>query len=267
MNAENFLVAGIIAGLIQLIGYLVYYQRSIQGSLDPNPLTWLMFAYGTMILFVLEWDQGASLSELILPAVCSACGVGIAVRIWMLAFRKDGKFWPRAWRIEKTWEGRSFAADLLLTAAYLAAWGLTFSSWLSEGERLVASLVFLYLANATTFTAFFPVLKQAWREPSTEHWLPWTIWTLSYGLLVWITASDSEVVIPSSWAIQEWTYDFWIWIALMSYPVSNAFLHGLVAVFASPRRAARHAHEVATRRESTGFSEGLENEPTPGSVS
>ncbi len=236
MSADNLLVAGIIAGIIQLIGYLVYYQKSIKGSVDPNPLTWLMFAYGTSILYVLEWDQGASLSELILPAVCSACGVGIAVRVWVIAYRKDGKLWPRTWRIENNWEGRSFAADLVLTVGYLAAWALTISSWLSETERLVASLVFLFFSNATTFTAFFPVLKQAWYQPRTEHWLPWVIWTVSYCLLAWITASDSEVVFPENWSIHEWAYDFWIWVVLMIYPVSNALLHGLVAVFARPGR-------------------------------
>jgi hypothetical protein len=195
-----------------------------------------MFGYGTMILFVLELDQGASVGELILPGVCSACGVGVAIRIWVLAFRKDGKFWPKTWRIEHNWEGRSFAADLILTVAYLGAWGLTLSSLLSEDHRLMASLVFLFISNATTFTAFFPVLKQAWHQPRTEHWLPWTIWTVSYGLLIWITAVDSEVVFPTSWEIGGWTYDFWTWVVLMMYPVSNALLHGLVAVFACPRR-------------------------------
>ncbi|HMO83076.1 MAG TPA: hypothetical protein PKA42_02810 [Candidatus Paceibacterota bacterium] len=222
--------------MIQFIGYLVYYQKSIKGSVEPNPLTWLMFAYGTMILFVLEFDQGASVSELILPAVCSACGVGIAVRIWIIAFRKDGTLWPSTWRIERNWEGRSFACDLILTAAYLAAWGLTLTSWLSEGERLIASLVFLFLANATTFTAFLPVLKQAWQAPRTEHWLPWAVWTMSYGLLVWVTAVESEVMLPTNWNVLDWKYDFWTWVALMIYPVSNALLHGLVAVFACPRR-------------------------------
>jgi len=236
MNIDNVLIVGVIAGLIQLIGYLVYYQKSIKGSVEPNALTWLMFAYGTMILFVLELDQGASLSELILPAVCSACGVGVAVRIWVIAYRKEGKIWPRTWRMERSWEGRSFAADLILTVAYLAAWVLALSSWLSDSERLMASLVFLFLANATTFTAFLPVLKQAWQAPTTEHWLPWSIWTMSYCLLIWVTASDSEVIFPANWDVREWTYDFWSWIALMIYPVSNAALHGLVAVFACPRR-------------------------------
>lgn len=241
MNTDNVLLVGIIAGLLQLVGYLVYYQKTIRGSLDPNPLTWLMFAYGTMILFVLEFDQGASLSELILPAVCSTCAVGVAVRIWIIAYRKEGKIWPRTWRIERSWEGRSFAADLVLTLAYLGAWALALSSWLAESERLIASLVFLFLSNATTFTAFLPVLKQAWAAPRTEQWTPWAIWTVSYCLLIWVTANSTDASSPAHLNVVEWTYESWTMVALMIYPASNAALHGLVAVFASPRRQQRSA--------------------------
>ena len=68
---QMILYVGLLAGALQLIGYLLYLRDE---EIEPNPVTWLMFAYGTILLTLLEWDRQASGAELALPAVCSCYG-------------------------------------------------------------------------------------------------------------------------------------------------------------------------------------------------
>lgn len=51
---------GIVAAALQAAGYLVYGSRVLRRDILPNPTSWLMFAYGTTLLFILEWDRDAS---------------------------------------------------------------------------------------------------------------------------------------------------------------------------------------------------------------
>ena len=79
------LYLGLLAGVLQLVGYLIYVRDE---EIEPNPVTWLMFAYGTMLLTMLEWDRQASAAELALPLVCSSMALYVAGRCWWRAYRQ-----------------------------------------------------------------------------------------------------------------------------------------------------------------------------------
>lgn len=239
MNVDNVIVAGILAGIFQFFGYVVYYRLVIRNEVRPNPLTWLMLAYGTVILTILEWDNGASVGMLILPITCSLCGFGVAVLIWRKAYKevrvlKQGIkwycFWPTEWKFKNDWDGYSFLGDLILTGLYIAAWALSLIGWISPESRMWAALVFLVISNLTTFTSFTPILRQVWSDPKSEKWLPWAIWTIAYMFLFLETLGD----IPGesfTWNVQDWSLKFWEWIATMIYPVSNILLHAFIAIW------------------------------------
>ena len=149
------LYLGLLAGLLQLVGYLLYVRDE---EIEPNPVTWLMFAYGTMLLTVLEWDRagvgrGARASPRLqqhgalrggpLLVACAPGGSLAVVAARMVARRlagprllpggprPDGAL-PRGGRSSPTAGGSAKA----------------------RAKR--RSIVFLVGANLTTLTAFFP---------------------------------------------------------------------------------------------------------------
>ncbi len=208
---DSLLMFGIAAGLLQLLGYILYL--SIQ-NIDPNPVTWFMFAYGTAILTVLEWDAHATVPELILPTVCAVLAVVVSVRCWIRARKANpDRWWPEEWWPEDRWERWSFISDIIITIGYVTAWAL--AAWaILPGEYLyLAVLVFLFLSNLSTFPSFYPLLRETYIHPHKEHWAPWAVWALAYAILGFVTYSTHGNVFHP----------------LMFYPVSNALMHGLVA--------------------------------------
>ena len=214
MSTEIILGLGILAGLLQVLGYVFYIRDE---EIDPNPVTWFMFAYGTGILALLEWDSEATLPELILPVTCAILSIYISYRCWKTARKRDpSKWWPEDWWPEDKVEQWSFISDILITIGYIGAWGLAAYALLTPEHREYAVLAFLFLSNLSTFPSFYPLLRQAYHRPETENWLPWAVWTSAYACLAVVTYNTQGE----------------LWHALMFYPLSNVFLHGLVALIA-----------------------------------
>lgn len=212
---------GVIAAILQAVGYVLYIIDSIKNRIRPNGATWLMFAYGTALLTVLEWDNHASLALLGLPATCAVMGIFVAI----LCAKRGALQWPKAW--DDVWEIRAFKSDLVLTALYFTAWLLTGMMLLNEIQRSLAALVFLWGSNGTTFTAFVPMLKSTYQEPHRERPRAWILWSCAYFLL------GVATVLEQGW-----------WTVLLVYPASNAVLHGVIAWLSSQRRVHRpHAAE------------------------
>ncbi len=236
--SSDFTVALIAsaAGTLHLFGYIAYIRND---DIEPNPVTWLMFAYGTLLLTLLEWDSDATAGELFLPVVCSGMAIFVAGRCWLRARRKDpSRFWPREWWPSDWRDRAAFQVDIALTLLYLAAALLVYNG--SFGVEYVelkelSVLVFLLAANVTTFTAFFPLIRNVMENPGNERSGPWAIWTCAYGLLG-ITTILSQGG---------------IWTELMVYPAVNAFLHGTVAFLSrKSRRDFYPAQELEIREQS-----------------
>lgn len=214
------LVLGVIAGLLQFYGYVLYIRDT---HIEPNPVTWFMFAYGTILLTVLEWDSNASFSELILPSVCSIMAIYVSYRCWIIAFKRNPKeWWPRDWWPDNWQDKFAFQTDIALTVGYILAWTLAITSFVSPEDRALAVLFFLITSNLSTISSFVPLLRSTFLNPSTERAFPWLIWTLAYALLILVTYLSQGT----------------LWQELMLYPTLNTFLHGLVAWYARPHRRA-----------------------------
>src|SRR3989344_3985059 len=104
------ILLGLVAASLQATGYLVYGFKVLKRDIAPNPASWLMFAYGTTLLLVLEWDRGASFAVLALPFICA---VSSAVVAWYCLRKAQRTWWP-----EHVLERISFVLDVLLTVAY-----------------------------------------------------------------------------------------------------------------------------------------------------
>ena len=201
----DIVILGVVAGALQAVGYLVYGFKVLRRDILPNPASWLMFAYGTTLLLVLELDRGASLALLILPFVCAVLSVVVA---WH-SLRKV----RRAWWPEHILERVSFMLDVFLTIAYISAWMLLSEGVIGEGARSATVIFILLCWNVGIFTSFFPLLRQVYRHPKTEHFEPWVIWTCAYGILAILTI------------VEQGRLD-----ELILYPALNAAVHGFIAV-------------------------------------
>ena len=122
-------ILGPLAGVLYLLGSIVYYSKL--EKIDPNPVTWLMFSYGTLIIIVLEWDRDATWTELVLPIVSAGLDLLIMFEVWRRARRDEratrgaARLWPGKLLPQDRWERVSLYSDLVITALYVGAWALS----------------------------------------------------------------------------------------------------------------------------------------------
>lgn len=202
-------LGAIAAAVFQLLGYVAYISFVRRGVLEANPLSWLMFAYGTTILALLEYGAGATFFELLLPVVCAASSVVVAI-LCAAAFRRH-PLSPVDWIV--------FAIDVILTILYVALTVAKAQGVLSFNDR-VAVVGLLIASNFTTLTAFIPLLRSTYARPGGERVLPWMLWTTAYSALLLVTIAHG--------AAEER-------LVLLLYPASNAVLHLSVALLALSR--------------------------------
>lgn len=203
----------LLSGLLQAVGYLLYFRGSLRSEILPNPTTWLLFAYDTTILVLLHATLGAEPMLLLLPAVCATCSIGVAVLSWA----RVGFAWP-AQGVDRT----ALFACVALTAAYVALSIMGHHGWISAGLHRAAAIAILVFSNASTAVSFLPLLHSVRRHPASERPAPWLIWALAYLLLLMATL-----------AIHGWNE-----LELVLYPICNLALHLAVAVLAAPARLA-----------------------------
>jgi len=115
---------------------------------------------------------------------------------------------------EDKFEKLSFQSDIFITIGYICAWLFLLISWVTPEQKEWAALVFLFLSNLSTFSAFYPIFSTTYKNPEREDWLPWMIWSAAYVILAMITFLTHDK----------------LWHSLMFYPVSNALLHALVGI-------------------------------------
>jgi SET domain len=187
---------GLLAGVFQLVAYLVYIRYFLKDAIRPNATSWVMFAYGTALMLFLEWQGGATWDLLVLPFVCAFMSLFVAVLCMRSRYRMQTGLLERS----------AFGADVGLTMGYLGLKASPFAGPLFNTGFIVAG-------NLTTITAFLPILYSTWKSPENEKGVPWVFWALAYGLLIISTLLATGLTSP----------------ALLIYPVLNFFVHGGMA--------------------------------------
>lgn len=210
-----------VTGILMFLGYVLYIKKCLRREIEPNPLTWFMFSYGTVLLTWLEHERGASWELLILPITCSILGIVVAfISIYqVIRFKRM--------EMPDGWDTSSFVLDLCLTAVYL--WGFyQVSHGLLSLEWFGLINVFLLgFSNFGAIPAFVPIIRKTHKEPHHERAWPWLIWSSSYvvlGVLTYLQVGHAN--------------------ELIIYPVVNAVLHGCVGLLALPHRRKRKMYEA-----------------------
>lgn len=216
MSTSVVTLMAVAGGALHAGAYVLYVRFAYRDVVRPNPTTWLMWAYGTALLVVLEWDQGAAPIVLLLPAVCAVCSIVVALFCW----RRGCLTWP-----EKPSDRAAFSIDLALTVAYVLLILFEARGLLSGMGEARLKTILLVLVSGSTFVSYWPILRSTRRNPQNEHWLAWAVWTAAYGLLLIVTIASHG---GSLAAVQ-----FWL------YPLSCLLLTGAVGFYAlqEPARA------------------------------
>ncbi|MBP6860082.1 MAG: hypothetical protein KBC38_00765 [Candidatus Pacebacteria bacterium] len=209
---------GLLSGVLQVVGYAYYISYALRGNNTPNPLTWFMFSYGTGLLFLLEYQQGASWQLLVLPGVCAACSIGVVfICLWRGGYSRTPDFI----------DGFVFGVDLLLTIVYGFIWALQNSGAITDKAMESATMVIIIAWNFGVFTAFTPMTRAVNKRPEEEQPRPWIVWSAAYALLVIATLMDEA---PGYFLL---------------YPVINLFFHSLIAWMSWKRPSGADKEAVA----------------------
>lgn len=216
-RAERGDVAGVseamacLAAGLQAVAYVVYLRRASDGRIEPNPTSWLMWAYGTALVVVLESDQGIHPALRLLPIVCAACCVCVAGLCW----RRGSLQWP-----EERPDRIALGIDLSATGVYVAVTLAAAAGSMAWAVADAGKAVLLVCLSLSTVVSFLPMLRGTRQDPSVEEPAPWMMWTVAYTLLLAATIREEGA---SLHALQ-----FWV------YPAVCAGLSGMVAWYAAP---------------------------------
>lgn len=143
MLNQNFVILGVI---ITLLGALSYIIDTLKGKVQPNRVSWGLWAFASFIAFAAELKQGVGMQSLFTFVVgFSPLLIFIASFVNKKSYWKLGKF-------------DFFCAVLSLTGLLL--WYLT-----KVGNIAIIFSIFADLAAGT------PTLVKAFRFPETENWI------------------------------------------------------------------------------------------------
>ena len=190
---------GVLAGVLQVFGYGIYFKQVIAHDVFPNGMSWLMWAYGTFVIFFIEFDLSASWTILVLPAFCSLSSLLIAG----YSFSRGAYIKPD--RIDYL----ALGIDVMLLLSYVY---LVYVAHVSELHKDVYTALILVATSLSTLVTFFPMIRTTYREPANEKASAWIVWTLAYSFLlftVWHATSSFEYLV---------------------YPILNIMLHGVMAI-------------------------------------
>ncbi len=154
------LVLGGVAGLLNVIAYLLYNWQMDQGRSHPKVATWFLWG------FVYSLNSGSYLSlsghwsKTALPLASAAACLGT-----LLCAIIRGKF---RHQVLDRWE------TIVLVISVLASliW------W--QGQEAAYANLFLQFAFVVSFV---PTVRGVWHNPQSERWVPWLLWSLAYAAM------------------------------------------------------------------------------------
>lgn len=151
-------ILGILAGVLQVVGYIFYVKKINLGRIKPNTASWSIWAFGAVLesssyVFVTgDWVKN------ILPIACAVSAIVIFIYCFRHGhFEKPTKF---EWSL------------VFLDCVAVFIWW-----WYSSA---VYANLFLVL---TAVISFIPIFLHIWKDNMVEDAKPWFIWTLAYAVL------------------------------------------------------------------------------------
>jgi hypothetical protein len=139
---------GIIAGIVSLIAYLIYFRSILKGESKPNRVTWWIWTFMGAVLALSYYASGARDT------------------IWSPIVEFIGPFVTALLAIKYGEGGIAEKADILCFAGGV----VSIIIWIATGNPIVA----LTLNLLIDFFAIIPTIKKSYLRPEGESFWAWT---------------------------------------------------------------------------------------------
>lgn len=149
---------GVIAGLLQVVGYFFYVKKINIGRVRPNTASWSIWAFGAVLESTSYIFATGDWVKNILPIACALSAVFIF--LYCLYYGHFSKITRFEW----------FLVVLDCIAIFI---------WWYYSSAVYANL---YLV-LTAVISFIPIIWHVWKDTMAEDALPWFVWTGAYTLL------------------------------------------------------------------------------------
>ncbi len=148
---------GVLAGLLQLTGYGLYYFKLFKRGIKPNIASWLLWAGGGVVGFLSYRAMTHDWAKSILPMLCNASCILIFLYALKTKHYKPMIFWEKC------------AAGVYAIAAIVAFATPSYGNIIQQSG---------------TFVSFIPTYAWVWKNPKAERPLPWVVWSCAYATLL-----------------------------------------------------------------------------------
>jgi len=149
---------GIVAGIVQVSGYIFYTKKINVGRIRPNTASWSIWAFGAVLESTSYVYVTGDWVKNVLPIACAVSAI-----FMFLYCLRYGYF------------GRPSYLEWFLV--YLDCFAIFLWWWY---DSAIYANLFLVL---TAVISFIPIIIHVWKDQMAEDSLPWFTWTTAYALL------------------------------------------------------------------------------------
>ena len=149
------IVTGVLAGLLQLVGYYIYGKEVFSNHIKPNTASWGIWTFGSILETTSYMYLTNDLIKNLLPIVCSISVVVLFVLCTIRAKFEKLTHW-----------------EIVITITDLVA--LIILSYYQSAMYANFLLIF------SSILSFVPIFLHTWKKPESENALPWYVWSLAY---------------------------------------------------------------------------------------
>jgi hypothetical protein len=163
-------VAGIVAGVLSLVGYVPYIYETVKGETRPNKATWIIWTIvGGLLAFSYLAEQGLSSSWLPLGYFLGPLVVAI------LSFWYGYSTWTR------------------MDVVCIIAAGISIIPWILSNNPTLTLLINIFIDSAGAI----PTLIKTYYEPHTEDLKAWLIFFIANTIQLFaVTTLNLALIYP-----------------------------------------------------------------------
>jgi hypothetical protein len=148
-------IFGILSGLFQIFGYVIYAKHVESSKIKPNTGSWTIWTFGSIVEGLSYFYTSDDLIKSILPITCIFCVLFLFIR--------------------STYKGR-FQALRKIDWFLLISDILITIIWYLTSNPLLANILFII----SSIISFIPIVYSSFKHPEFEDAAPWIIWTVAY---------------------------------------------------------------------------------------
>ncbi|HYD93539.1 MAG TPA: hypothetical protein VEB18_03775 [Candidatus Paceibacterota bacterium] len=158
------LVLGLLAGVLHLVGYVLYAHGILNGAIHTNIVSWGLWTFGSIVAFVTFQEIAHDWVKSFLNAVCV---LGMFVIFGLILYQRGRDHVP--FELDA-----GMITDLLIAVLDLFVMFI----WILFRKRSLSVIDFWLQVDI--IISFLPIMRSTIADPSSETLIPWVLWTFAY---------------------------------------------------------------------------------------